>query len=113
MTAPTDRRDCESIQALIPEYALGALRPDEADSVRSHARICALCSRELGAYERVVDGLLVSPEPVTPSPMLKARVMRTVRVQAGPRTSAVGRLSAWLSSALYPGSLGLRLSPAI
>jgi anti-sigma-K factor RskA len=113
MTVPTNRPECESIQALIPEYALGALPPDEADSVRSHAQSCLHCGRELVAYEHVVDGLLESPAPAAPSPMLKARVMRAARVEGAPRRSVGRRLSEWLRSTLSPTSGALRLSPAI
>lgn len=76
MTTASNRPECESIQELMPEYALGSLLPDEAESVKDHARVCSVCRRELGAYELVVDGLLVSQPPIAPALLLRDRVMR-------------------------------------
>lgn len=110
MTFATDRPGCESVQALIPEYVLGVLEPAEAHSVRSHARACAFCRREIGAYERVVGGLLLSPSLAAPSPFLKARVM----VAAGAVSSPAVRdpLGVRLASALSLRGLVHHLSPA-
>jgi anti-sigma-K factor RskA len=115
MTTPTSRPECEAFQALMPELALGALASDEADSVVGHARTCSDCRRELDAYERVVDGLLVSPAPTAPSPFLRARVMQAAGAGpslvpvAEPRTGFV----AWLRSLVQPAGGFGRLSPAI
>lgn len=113
MTLPTNRPECEGIQALIPEFALGALQPAEADSVRSHARVCAPCRRELSAYKRVVDGLLVSPSPAAPSPLLRARVMRAAGVESARARPTGNRLLAWLASTMSPSGLVPRLSPVV
>ena len=42
MTTSSNRPECESIQELMPEYALGSLLPDEAESVKDHARVCSV-----------------------------------------------------------------------
>lgn len=113
MTLPTNRPECEAVQTLIPEYALGALPQTEADSVTNHVRACLLCRRELRAYERVVDGLLVSPAPAAPSPLLRARVMQGAGIAPAPARREGFRLSAWLGSALSGVGLVPRLSPAV
>lgn len=115
MTTSSNRPECESIQELMPEYALGSLLPDEAESVKDHARVCSVCHRELGAYELVVDGLLVSPAPIAPASLLRDRVMRAAGVVPvlTQRTRDGLGFGAWLSSILSPaGGLG-RLSSAV
>ena len=67
---------------LIPAYALGALEPDEVDTVERHIAGCAECAAELQRMTGVANLLLVAPAldsgPGAP-PALRDRVLDRVR----------------------------------
>jgi anti-sigma-K factor RskA len=83
-------------------YALGALPPAQAQSVRDHLATCAECSAEYKRLKPAVDAVAYSAEAcsdpvngaVVPSPRLKARIMDKVRKSAPPRLSNVGEMRA-------------------
>ncbi len=70
-------------------YALGSMPMQDAERVRSHMATCSICRREYALLRPTVDALAESAEAcepgggaVTVSPVLKARIMRTVRAEA-------------------------------
>jgi anti-sigma-K factor RskA len=86
----------------VAAYALGALDGDEARVVAVHLRTCAQCQAEYAALRPVVTavGNAVGNE-MAPSPFLKARIMREVRVEQRRPVRNV----AWLTYALAAACL--------
>lgn len=67
---------------LIPAYALGALEPDEVDTVERHLAGCAECTAELQRMRRVAETLLAAPtlDPGAGAPpALRQRILDRVR----------------------------------
>ena len=65
----------DSIQELIPAYALGALDPQEAELFASHLAQCEPCREEIASYQDLVGVLaLAVPERSAP-PELKGRIL--------------------------------------
>lgn len=90
----------------VAAFALGALDGDEAHAVAMHLRTCDACQAEYDALRPVVTavGNAVGNEMV-PSPLLKARIMREVRiVQTRP-----ARSFAWLAYAIAAACLLLAI----
>jgi len=56
-------------------YVLGALSPDEARDVETHAAACPQCHEEIADLKRVVSVLPLACSSVEPSPDLKARIL--------------------------------------
>lgn len=85
-----DRHD--TIGALLDEYALGQLSRDERRDVETHVRECDVCAADLRELTVVMEGLAHSPEPVTPPPALKQRVLASLATQPQelPRTAVDG-----------------------
>ena len=75
----------DTISALLEEYALGYLTPEQRDQVEEHVRSCADCKRALDELVLVMEGLARAPEAVAPPPALKQRVLASLEatVQAG------------------------------
>ena len=62
-------------------YALGSLPARDAERVRAHLATCPECRAELKALQPAVATLAASAEQ-SPSALLKARIMRSVRADA-------------------------------
>jgi anti-sigma-K factor RskA len=60
-------------------YALGALTPEEAHAVETHAATCPQCREEIAQLRGVVSLLPLAASAVEPSTDLKARVLRAGR----------------------------------
>jgi anti-sigma factor RsiW len=90
----------------VAAYALGALDANEAVVVEAHLHTCAECQAEYDALRPVVTavGNAVGNEAV-PSPLLKARIMRQVRVQQ----MRPSRNFAWLAYAIAAACLLLAI----
>lgn len=73
------------IRELSGAAAVRALTPDEAARVAAHLRTCASCRAEYAELRTVADLLLRVPEPVTPPPELKARIMAQIAADAETR----------------------------
>jgi len=71
----TDGRSCGRDLAA---YALGALDPAEAESVRAHLETCVVCPDELEAFEQVVGALPMSAPQYAAPRSLRRRVLRAV-----------------------------------
>jgi anti-sigma-K factor RskA len=73
-------------------FALGALRPTEADAFRRHMVGCVVCRDELAAFRQVADALPASA-PVYPAPKdLRRRVLAAARERGGRRRWAMPTL---------------------
>lgn len=90
----------------VAAYALGALDADEARAVAAHLPTCAECQAEYDALRPAVTmvGNAVGTEMV-PSPLLKARIMREVRIQE----LRPARSFAWLAYAIAAACLALAI----
>jgi anti-sigma-K factor RskA len=79
--------DHESIEGLIPAYALGATDPDESQAVEAHVPGCAACRALLAEYRGLGDDLLYAvPTMAAPAGMtehMRHRLAPT-RQQAAP-----------------------------
>lgn len=95
--------DHETTIARLDDYVLGDVTPEERRDIERHLRDCALCAAELRELSLVMDGLARAPEPVTPPPALKSRVLASMAAlpQAG-RGGPVARggwSTGWLAAA--------------
>ncbi|MEO7002990.1 MAG: anti-sigma factor [Ktedonobacterales bacterium] len=72
----------EHVSHLIDAYALGALEPDEVDTVERHLATCAECRAEAERAKTVVAHLLYIAPPATPSPDLRVRTLARIRALA-------------------------------
>ena len=109
----TDRH--ATIGAKLDEYALGQLSQAERRDVELHVHECDLCAADLRELAVVMEGLAHVPDPVTPPPALRQRVLSSLaslpqeelrspdsNVVALPPPSAVVRHGvhpAWLAAA--------------
>jgi anti-sigma-K factor RskA len=69
---------------LIPAYALGALEPDEVDTVERHLAFCAECAAEERQIAQAAAALLVAPlalsaQTASAPQALRARILERVR----------------------------------
>jgi len=76
-----NHQDCATIAALGPASAVGALDAEEAVAARGHLRACPLPHPEVGEW-LAVAGAIGSALPAVhvPSPDLRARLLRAVRL---------------------------------
>ncbi len=83
---------------LLPAYALGSLDREESNRVALHLDDCALCQKELRAYQSVVNQLpFAVPERIPPA-RLKQAILASAEAQGNAsRTPAPTRPSAELS----------------
>ncbi len=90
----------------VAAYALGALDADEARTVAAHLPTCPECQAEYAALRPVVTmvGNAVGAE-MAPSPLLKARIMREVRIQE----LRPARSFAWIAYAFAAACLALAI----
>jgi anti-sigma-K factor RskA len=87
-----DRHD--TIGAMLDEYALGQLSQDERRDVETHVRECDACAADLRELTVVMEGLAHAPDPVSPPPALKQRVLASLAAQPQdpPRRPADGNV---------------------
>ena len=74
-----DRHD--TIGAMLDEYALGQLSPDDRRDVESHVRECDACAADLRELSIVMEGIAHSVDPVAPPPALRRRVLSSLASQ--------------------------------
>jgi len=80
------------IEELLPAYALGALDGDDLRELEEHlAGGCVECRRQIGLWQRDLETLADSVQPLVPSEITRARVLHLVG--AAP---AVRRVPRWL-----------------
>lgn len=75
---------CAELAEDLVALALGALAPEDAARVESHAASCAACRRELAATRRVLDAGRSAPQPVLRVDG-EARLLAAVRAEQGVR----------------------------
>ena len=69
-------------QALLGAFALGALKAEEAATVRSHLSTCVECQMEIAQSWAMVDVLRETVEPLDPPPALRNRIAAAVMAEA-------------------------------
>ncbi len=67
--------DHEELESSVAAWVLGALDPDEAETVRAHVEGCATCREVADRLRRVVGALPLAVEEVVPPPRLRERVL--------------------------------------
>lgn len=65
----------EEFEDAVASYAIDALDPAEARAFEAHLSTCARCQAELAQLRRVVAGIGMTAEPMTPPAPLKARTL--------------------------------------
>src|SRR5262245_40806798 len=78
----TPARDHDQWTDSLGAWLLGALPEDEAAGFQRHLDECSVCRDDAAALQVAVDALPASPEPRTPPPALKARIMAVVESEA-------------------------------
>lgn len=77
--------DHEELESSIAAWVLGAVDPDEAESIRVHVEGCASCGEVVGRLRRVVGALPLAVDEVAPPPRLRERVLAAAgRVSTAP-----------------------------
>jgi len=71
----------ESIRAMLPLAAAGAMPPQELAIVEEHARTCPACQRDLQTLRLYSDGLQELPQPVLPAGLLRRTKARLIQEQ--------------------------------
>lgn len=67
--------DHEELESSVAAWVLGALEPEEAETLRSHVDGCATCREVEKRLRRVVGALPLVAEEVSPPARLRARVL--------------------------------------
>jgi anti-sigma-K factor RskA len=67
---------------LLGAFALGAVDPEEAASVRAHLATCAECQAEMAELWLAVDSLPSTIEPMAPPPALRERIAAAIAAEA-------------------------------
>ena len=70
--------DHPELEALIAVYVLGAVGPEEAESVRTHLAGCAECRQLAARLQRAVDALPMATELEPPPAQLKAGILMSL-----------------------------------
>ena len=82
-------------KALLPDYALGLLDPDEAAAVEAHLRECETCQEEVRQFDRVllgwVDALPEVPPPKGAKAGLMSRIGSAKRAETAETAPQAGR----------------------
>ncbi len=99
----------------VAAYALGLLSPAEAEAVVSHMQTCEQCREEYRFLLPAVTAVAYSAESsADASPLLKARIMRSVRGEARrpspPLWPAYAVAAACLAIAIFTGLANLSLN---
>lgn len=83
----------ERIEEFLPAYALGALDGEDLRELEEHlASGCADCRRELHLWQRDLEALAESVQPIQPSDTTRARILRFATAPAPARA----RIPRWL-----------------
>jgi anti-sigma factor RsiW len=91
---------CNSLEELLPAYALDAIDDADRTRVESHLRECAKCTREVAEYRLVADVLPFAAPQVDPPASLKKRVLAATTSPAPPIKSPPFAviLTSWLAN---------------
>ena len=72
------------VEDLLGGFCLGCLDADELSLVTAHLATCPDCRAELAAYQAAADQLLLAVPRAEPSPELKRRLWKRVRIARRP-----------------------------
>jgi anti-sigma-K factor RskA len=90
--------ECQSIEPLLPAYAVGSLEGDDVARVESHLPACPNCRALLSEYRSVAEGLLMAVPAVQPPDKVRRELIRQTESHSD-RVSAdnlpVQRTSLW------------------
>ncbi len=94
--------DCQAIDELDAALALGAVEAGEARAVAAHLATCAEPHAQLRAFVGAGEVLMMSNDPVNPSPVVRDRLMATIGRTPQEHRPMPGRASSggwfdWLS----------------
>jgi anti-sigma-K factor RskA len=78
-------KECRLIEPLLGAYALEALDFEERAAVESHLATCEYCSGALARFQSVAAMLMMTPEPATPAPRVRARLISVLDSGRRPR----------------------------
>ncbi len=107
--------NCAAVRGLLPERALGVMRPAGNPTVDRHLATCAACRREFLDLEGAAATMAFALAPAEPAPELVERVVDRVREVAAaspagsgrtPRRRARRTTAALLAAAVTIGGLG-------
>lgn len=70
--------DCESLQALIPDYAFGLTSAEETRLVEAHLADCPEAVAQLADYRRMQTDLRAGVPQIEPPPALEAKLMAAI-----------------------------------
>jgi anti-sigma-K factor RskA len=88
--------NCQSIQDLLPAFALEALDPEEIRLVQAHLKGCLDCQAALQEYQAVSDGLLLAMPLKSPPPRVRARLTASLADHKAPAVQPTRRVRpAW------------------
>jgi anti-sigma factor RsiW len=92
---------CQSIEDLLPAYALDAIDDADRERIESHLRECSDCRHDIDEYRSVTAMLAFAAPQVEPSASLKQRVLEAT--VAKPRAlrespSFAANLSTWFTN---------------
>lgn len=75
--------DCEEeVRSALGAYALGALDPEEIQSLEAHLATCSACAEDLARYESALVALGGSVAPVPPPPLIRERLLAVAEADA-------------------------------
>ncbi len=90
---------------LASAYALGALAGTERSEFETHLRTgCGVCETALREYAETLAAVAAELPPVTPPPVVKARLLQRIAAESEPAREAPARRR-WLRPLLWGGSL--------
>jgi anti-sigma-K factor RskA len=78
-------KECKLIEPLLGAYALEALDFEERAAVEAHLATCESCRHALGKFQSVAAMLMMTPEPATPAPRVRARLLSRLDSARRPR----------------------------
>jgi len=83
--------DHEPLEDLVAPWVLGALAPDEAETMAAHVQACASCRTTAERLRRVVGALPLSVEEMRPPARLRERVLAAAASPGATPSVAVRR----------------------
>jgi anti-sigma-K factor RskA len=108
----TERAECAENRDDLAAYALGALPPDEAETLERHLDSCESCQARLRWLSPAVDLLPAAVEQRTPPPSLRENLLATVRAEADTAAKAAEPTGAEGREPWWSGLRSLAMRPA-
>jgi anti-sigma-K factor RskA len=83
--------DHEELESSVAAWVLGAVEPDEAETIGAHVDSCANCREVVQRLRRLAGVLPLSVEDVVPPPRLRDRVLAAAGTRTASRSAAARR----------------------